>query len=238
MKKVALLILATLFLAGCSKEASLIHDDFKKDTDQIVELIEGAKAEKRELTEEELNLHEKFHKKYIAGSFSDGSGNSYEMNDLEKGIVRKIDDLIFFLDENVGLASEESNYDKVKKQLHEYMEADSIPESLVGKYPTYVKYDGIHPQFKEDTLTLIEIFDDIMLTNNNGVGQWEIDKLEDYTSKYLGEGFESDGEHILMNEEMHNIYMVFFSLKYDLKESKLFNHTIEEYKEVRDLLQN
>src|SRR5690625_4686265 len=89
---IALVILIMLVACGNS---SLVHKDFKGDLQQVLEKINLAYEENRNLSESEESLLEQFESKYLPGQFLVDDG-MYVMSDIEKEIVRKVRSLKYF----------------------------------------------------------------------------------------------------------------------------------------------
>lgn len=140
-KKIYILLAFVLFvLSACSASADgeLIHDDIRSDTDQLLKITEKANEEKRELEVNERSLFDDYKYKYYVGKFYDGNSNSeYEMNDLEKELVRRVSSLALFVNPSESLSSEKSGYDVFRENVDELLDAEEIPDELVDKHMTY-----------------------------------------------------------------------------------------------------
>lgn len=231
-----ILIFFSLFLFSCSsKSESLLHEEFKKDVDQMIEMLSKVNEEGRALNENEEKLFNNFYDKYIPGKFIDNKGNEYEMNDLEKEITRQIDSLTLFTKENLSLASEKTLFEKSKDQIKKLINSKEIPSDLKDKYPTYERYDGVHPQFLKDTKSMLMLLRTLIETGS--IDQYTLTNLENYIKQYQQDGFlAEDGTHYLMNNEMKDMYMVIYSIHLDVESGKLYPYTEERYYELVEKL--
>lgn len=132
-KKIYILLAFVLFvLSACSASADgeLIHDDIRSDTDQLLKITEKANEEKRELEVNERSLFDDYKYKYYVGKFYDGNSNSeYEMNDLEKELVRRVSSLALFVNPSESLSSEKSGYDVFRENVDELLMQKKFPMS-------------------------------------------------------------------------------------------------------------
>ena len=233
MRKLLFILFIPLFLAACGKN-SLVHEDFRTDLIQVLEKTDVAYEENRELTEDEKNLLDKFEEKYTLGWF-DVDGERYEMSDIEKEITSIVEPLHFFTKHDEPLASEVTAYEYSKDEIEKYLEMNSVPEELVGRYPTYEVQKGLHPQFLEDSKEMIKNLNP-MVNERDTIYQQEYNKLQNYLDKYGSDGFEVDGTHYLHNEESNEIYMVFWSIGYDIDEGALKTWTADSFDELKTKL--
>lgn len=93
----------------------------------------------------ERSLFDDYKYKYYVGKFYDGNSNSeYEMNDLEKELVRRVSSLALFVNPSESLSSEKSGYDVFRENVDELLDAEEIPDELVDKHMTYEKQNGVN----------------------------------------------------------------------------------------------
>ena len=186
-KKIYILLAFVLFvLSACSASADgeLIHDDIRSDTDQLLKITEKANEEKRELEVNERSLFDDYKYKYYVGKFYDGNSNSeYEMNDLEKELVRRVSSLAVFVNPSESLSSEKSGYDVFRENVDELLDAEEIPDELVDKHMTYEKQNGVNETFVEDAKKVFNFFDEAegTITDTYVVDSF----LQNYTSEHL-----------------------------------------------------
>lgn len=226
-----------LIITGCGNQ-SLIHEDFKKDIDQIIGLLDSAHEENRGLNEDEKIVSDKFSDKYLVGKFLLNDGTEYEMNDLEKSVANDIDDLKNFTESEEKLSSEEDLYTSIKKDINENLEAKEIPEALKGQYPTYEVYQGVHPQIKEDTEDVIMVFDEIVNGESTDIDTTAMYELNSFIKKYENLSFEIDGKKYLLNDESWNVYYPFRELRDDVEKGSLSTHTAELFNDVKKIVSN
>ncbi|WP_208586418.1 lipoprotein [Gracilibacillus suaedae] len=220
MKKYILFLLLLFVVAGCSSN-NLIQEDFEKDTNQILELLDTAHGENRSLNEEEDELFNDYMDKYIVGEYMSNEDAMYEMNGLEKEIVRKLRSMTLYTDESDNLESEKGYYEADKELVLEYLQAKSVPDELKDKHPTYETYDGLHPKFVEDARVLFDEFDPLVNGETNEFYSEQVEDLDDFLINYAGEGFEVDGKHYLTNEDMNEINTALTFLQMDIEEGSL-----------------
>ncbi|WP_313894658.1 hypothetical protein [Psychrobacillus sp.] len=236
MKKTAsILVFLVFILIGCSSN-SLIKEVYKEDVNQALEKLDNAYDEKRELNESEIELLDQFHEKYIVGKFLTKDKSEYEMNDLEKEIVREIEFMRLHTDTSEGLASEENVFESSRKRVTDYLKAKKIPEDLKDQYPTYEISYGIHPQMKEDALEVIEAFDPVINDNKNEVTPNNIAKLNVFLNTYADGEFEIDDKYYLLEDGGKNIVHAFQNLKEDLENGGLSYDTRDHFNEVKELI--
>ena len=244
MKKLLFIaVLVLIVLAGCSEAdatKNLIHEDFKKDVDQMVNMLDKVYEEERTTNEREDGLYFKFHDKYITGSFQD-DGKTYKMNDLEKAIVRQIQDLWIYniTEQKETLASEENEYEIAKDRLNEFLAAEEIPEEIKGKYPTYeVLDDNIFPDnFKEVVNGLIKTFDPIVNGDETDVGSSQYEGLEYFVDMYKGEGYEFMDKHYYINSNMNDIIWMFDDLKIEIDSGHIMESTINDFNTTKETME-
>lgn len=221
-----------LLLAGCGNK-SLINNDLKKDTEQVLEALDLAYEEDRELNETEEELFQVFRDKYISGMFL-YKDKAYEMNDLEKNLIREIVTLRLLAEQEAVLASEKSGYEEQREIVADRLNSKEIPEELKGKYPTYQIQNEPHPEFIKDTKWLIGQLDGLM--SEGTVDDFDSKLLTDYLDKYGGEGFEVDGNHYLHSDESLEMYMVFWAIEYDLEQGALKGYTKDGFFNLKEEL--
>jgi len=235
LKKLLALFLL-LFLAACGNE-QVIHDDFKKDVEQILPVLEVAYEDRRTLNEEEASLYDQFHEKYGIGQFVDSNGETYEMNDLEKAITDEINHMRIFTDAEETLASEEDIYQQSKDKVDEYLEAKEIPEELKGIYPTYALYDGIHPEVRASAQEIINSLDDVVNGNNDDVFANQIEMLDNFITRFEGGSFEVAEEKFKLNDEGYEVLNMVKNLKSDFDSGQLMTTTVEEFNQIKELIE-
>ncbi|MEK4085004.1 hypothetical protein [Psychrobacillus sp. FSL K6-1415] len=238
MKKYIIIfnLLLLLIIAGCGDE-NLIQDDFEKDIDQAILLLDNAYEEKRALTEEETTVLDKFNDKYILGKFLLDDGTEYEMNELEKEIAIDIEGLKNFTEPSEIRVGEEDLYTTFKKGVDENLKATEIPAEIKGQYPTYESYSGIHPQFKEEANEIIDVFNPIVNGTVDNIDQSSLDILDIFVSKYQEMSFQIEEKHYLLNDESWDVLYTFVELKKAIENDALespvkvlFNNTKEKLK--------
>lgn len=222
-------------MTSCGNQ-SLIHDDFKKDIDQAMVLLDSAYEENRVLNDEEAIIIDKFSDKYLVGKYLLSDGKEYEMNDLEKSIANDIDDLKSFTKSEEKLASEEDLYTSIKKDIDQNLEAKEIPGDLKGKYPTYEIYQGVHPQIKEDAEDVIMVFDEIVNGESADINTTAMYELNSFIKTYENLSFEIDDQKYLLNDESMNVYYPLEELKDDVEEGRLSPYTIELFNDVKGIV--
>lgn len=204
--------LLLLLIAGCGSE-NLIQDDLEKDIDQVILLLDTAYEEKRELNEEEAAVLDKFDEKYTVGKFLLDDGTEYEMNELEKEIATDIEGLKLFTASEETYGNEEDLYTTIKKRVDENLQATEIPAELIGQYPTYEPYSGVHPQIKEEAIEIIGIIDPIVNGANDNIDKSLIDKLDIFIGKYEKMSFEIEGKQYEVNDDGFDVLYTFIELK-------------------------
>jgi len=236
-------VLVLIVLAGCSEAdatKNLIHEDFKKDVDQMVNMLDKVYEEERTTNEREDGLYFKFHDKYITGSFQD-DGKTYKMNDLEKAIVRQIQDLWIYniTERKETLASEESIYKIAKGQLNEFLAAKNIPDDIKDKYPTYeVLDDKVFPDnFKKAVNGLIKTFDPIVNGDETDVNSSQYEGLEYFVDMYKGEGYEFMDKHYYINSNMNDIIWMFDDLKIEIDSGHIMESTINDFNTTKETME-
>lgn len=218
------LIILVLGLSGCGEK--LIHDDFKVDMEQVLETLDKAYEENRELTQDEGSLLERFREKYIKGDFNTDSG-VYEMSDIEKKLVRDISSLRIFTKHNEPLASEKTVYENVREGIEELISVKEVPIDIKGKYPTYEIQNETNEVFLEDTRKIVGKLFYLTYDHSDSISESLLDELEDYIEKYRGDGFEVGGVHYLHNDETDEIYLDLWSVFLDLEEGTLSGYNQE-----------
>jgi len=214
-------IFILLILTACGND--LIHDDFKSDLNQVMEVLDQAYEDNRELDSAEEQLLDTFDNKYLMGQFSTDDGN-YEMSDIEKEIVRKISLMRMFTEHDEPLSSEETLYEMTKDEIEEYMQMKEIPEDLEDKHPTFEKQEETHPKFVEDTVEVLKLLEPMIETGN--VSQSDITAINDYLEKYNdADGFEVDGIFYLHNDETKDATLVLWAINDDIDKGTLSSGT-------------
>lgn len=229
MKKLLFLLVFILFLVGCGN--SFVHDDFKNDLEQVIEKTDLAYEENRNLSEDEEALLDRFYNKYIYGQFSSGDEN-YEMNDIEKEIVRNVNSLKFYTKHDEPLSSEKTIYERLKAEIIELLETKTVPEELVDKYPTYEVQLEMNDRFESESKSLMEELEDLIINLN--ISERESLSLKVYLDKYDDIGFWVDGTHYLHNDETKEIVLLFWMINEDIEEGTLSNITESEYFRVKE----
>lgn len=240
MKKhiyILIALILTIIVAGCGNK-ELIQADFKKDIDQVVNLLDTAHEENRGLNENEENVIDKFIDKYLVGKFLLKDGTEYEMNDLEKEIANEIKDLRHFTESEETLASEENLYTKIKNDMEGYLKVKEIPESLKGKYPTYEIYSGIHPQIKDDATKIINAFDKIVNGESDTYSTTDMYMLNSFISSYEEGVFEIDVKNYLVNDESWSVLYAIKNLKEDVEKQSITYNTKDLFNETKEALKN
>lgn len=233
MKRLIALVIL-IMLVACGFNSSLVHKDFKGDLQQVLEKINLAYEENRNLSESEESLLEQFESKYLPGQFLVDDG-MYVMSDIEKEIVRKVRSLKYFTKHEEPLSSEKTTYEVEINNIQELLNAKTVPEELIDRHPTYEEQREVHPQFIEDSKKMIEILNPVINVRND-IYQDEYDKLQEYLDTYGGDGFEIDGTHYLHNKESNDMYMTFWSIGYDIDEGALRTYSVDRFNELKDKL--
>ena len=244
MKKLLFIaVLVLIVLAGCSEAdatKNLIHEDFKKDVDQMVNMLDKVYEEERTTNEREDGLYFKFHDKYITGSFQD-DGKTYKMNDLEKAIVRKVQDLWVYnlMEQEETLASEKNEYEISKKKLNKYLSAEKVPEEIKGEYPTYeLLQDKIFPdQFRSDVNNLLELYDPVINGTESNIGNDRYNPLTSFLDKYKGEGYELDGKYYYITSNMYDVIFMFDDLKIEIDSGHIMESTINDFNTTKETME-
>ncbi|MFC4404496.1 hypothetical protein [Gracilibacillus xinjiangensis] len=65
-------------------------------------------------------------------------------------------------DESDNLASEKSKYEVSKNNVLEYLDANNIPEEVKNLYPVYETYNGLHPKYIKEAITIFAESDPIV----------------------------------------------------------------------------
>lgn len=233
MKWLSLMILTfCLILAGCGSE-TLIQDDFNTDIIQVLGILDKAHTENRDLNSDEDELLNKFKNKYLVGRYYTKDKTDYEMNGLEKDLVRNINSLKHFTHSEEHLASEEDLYKKLKNDITKQLEIKEIPEELEGKYPTYEIYSGIHPQVKVDAQKVINAFDKTVNGGSNTFNSTDMYELNSFIKKYDKTDIKIDGKHYLLNDEGFSIFYTFTNLKEDVENGYITSSTITLFNEAK-----
>lgn len=224
-----------IVLIGCGSKYSL-HEDFKADLDQILNIIDSAREDKRKLEDEEYDLISMFQEKYEVGQFIDSDEKTYEMNDLEKAITHEIPTLKLFIDSEETLASEKGMFDKSRESIDEYLETKEIPEDLVGKYPTYEMYSGIHPQIKADAKKIVDEFDIVVNGPETDIDSTQMNLLYTFKNDYGKVEFKLDDKSYLVNNDSFFVVYMIEELIKDFEEGSLTSLTVDNFNRVKDLI--
>lgn len=254
MKKyLFMLILLTFILSACNSN-KLISDDFKKDIDQVVPVIEKSHKKQEDYTEKELDLINSFKDKYKYGQFENSDDNNYEMNDLEKAVYHQVSTMHSFAieidsdKETTTLASEENNekdfYKEAKNALDELMSIkniENLPNEFKDKYPTYEKINGIYPeQFEKDIRELLEFYEPIINGSQTDVNDEEWELLEKFLIQYKGDqdivltDYKQEGKYYIINSSMEDVIKAFDSIRYDIDEGYLQDDSVEKFNTVKE----
>src|SRR5690625_1024434 len=198
MKKLVLYMVAILMLIGCSQSETSIHEDLVIDMDQIFEITDLAYEQNRRLNEEEMLLFDKFENKYLLGKFQ-SDDEWYEMNKLERIIVREFRILSAFTEHEESLTSETSSYEHTKEVIEGIIESGEVSPEKDKDYPTYERQEDVHPKFIDDTVELINLIEPLI---SDGVLETSHEvAIQEYMDKYGGDGFKVDNTNFLHNEK-------------------------------------
>lgn len=252
MRKLILLIGIVLLLVGCN-ENKLLSEDFKKDINQVLPIIEEAHDSQSDFSSKDNELINRFYDKYKYGQYKLKDDTYYEMNDLEKTVFRKINSMWIFAvelenDELIVLESEkeheEDYYVKSKETLNEIMKIKNInklPEEYKGKFPTYEIIKGLYPDvFLVDTKKIIDMFNSLINGSRTTVREEDMQELDEYLEQYMADAisypteYEQDEKHYLVNRAMRDAINMFNELKSDINDGGLRNSTITEFNYVKE----
>lgn len=226
MKRGVFLLSIFLALIGCSTVADekLVHKDIESDINQLLEITDQADNEKRELTEEEEKLFDDFKYKYFVGKFTDSDKNDYEMNDLEKELVRKVESLPIFINGEETLSSDQSTYEMSKELINDLLNKEEISEVYKDKYPTYKKQPTfVHEQFLEDAENLLSFLYEMYESPSNNVSVQDLYDLNIFMSRYNHEYLEIDNEKYMHNEYSEDILSQVRVINRDIYEENNIN---------------
>lgn len=253
-KLIGFFIVTMFLLIGCNSD-KLLSDDFKADSEQIISIVEEARENETDLSEDERELFNNFHDKYKYGQYfiSEDEGY-YEMNDLEKAIVEEVTTMGNFVYDYsmtaTELASEKNKhdyYEDAKEQLDKLLKVKNIeklPEEYKGKRPTYEKTKGVYPkQFEEDMNEFIATFDPIVNGDKVDVNAEDSKILEKIFNAYNMEGmdrtgvpneYKQDDKYYLVNASMSEGIRVVRSLIADVAEGTIGEDTVEEFNNFKE----
>lgn len=234
MKKVIIFSFLLIFLSACSND--LVHEDIERDYKQIEETADEVYKSEKGSSEKQQKLFNDFYDKYVIGQFEEKNGDIYEMNDLEKDLVRKAQDLWIeaISSEFEESLSSEDEYEETKGAIREYLELDKIPEDLEGKYPTYELTNGYPQKFIDDANELFNTIDSAVNSDDPVFTENEYIPLENFISKYESLDFEHEGKHYLIDKELWDIVDLFKDIKIGVDSGYLSNETIDDFNIRKD----
>lgn len=230
MRKALIFSFLLLILTACEKE--VVHEDIRKDYKQIEEIADKYHKSGEEPSEEDIDLYRDFHRKYVIGQFEQEDGEVYEMNDLEKEIIRESTNMwsyVLVKEEGKTLASEKDEYTKSKDKIKDYLSSNEIPEDLEDEYPTYELVDSTPEVFEKDKTKLFNLLEPIVNGDETTVTEVEYVPLVDFTEKYSGEGFEHKGKHYFIDGGMQIFVDLFNELKQEIDDGNISAETIEDF---------
>ncbi|MBM7554085.1 hypothetical protein [Thalassobacillus pellis] len=241
MSRIILLTLTFLVLAACpdshAESWGLIHYDVKKDSLQILSILDQAFKEKRPLHKNEREVLDKFQDKYKAGTFIDTDGDKYRMNDLEQAIINQLNMMRRFTDPDRPSPGRGNPYKQDRKIVLSYLSAQEIPDEIKGLYPNYEIHNGLHSSVKEDSLDVIQSLEPYMFGgDNNDIAPHKLKSLNDFIVTYRSGKFKAGSKVYLLSDKGHTIYRTFLLLKRQIDNGSISDEMSVKLRDIKKLL--